>query len=481
LGNVNICPGQLVTLVGENSFNGSTAFFFNGDTLRGVTPLVREVGQAGSYTFQVEKAGCRDTSDAIVVNIPTFPTINAGLDRQFCISENTFTITGFSPALSDSVSFVENYITGNQFNPANAGIGTKTITLEARIRGCRARDTAIYTVVQSFVAQATPINSTVCFGDSAVLTAAAVPSTPGAIYRYQWFRNGRPLLADTNVTIAAFDSGAYTVAITLNECTSTSAPANVDNFDFRPVFAGDDAAYCANDLPLTLQASPSAGSWTGNGVNQIGQFTPANANLGPNTLVYTTVQQGQCILRDTVIITVKVVPVVKASYTSEVSGKPYDYIDILEAANLSATGANTYVWSPAVALSSTQGSPVVAKPRVTQLYSVIGDLDGCKSSDTVVVKVRTDVRVANAMSPNGDGENDFWNIYNIQAYPNAEIRVYNRWGALVYKAKGSELQNFGDYWNGKSEGKDVPVGVYYYTIDLGNNQKPFIGSVTLVR
>jgi gliding motility-associated-like protein len=97
------------------------------------------------------------------------------------------------------------------------------------------------------------------------------------------------------------------------------------------------------------------------------------------------------------------------------------------------------------------------------------------------VYVRTDVRVANGMSPNGDGQNDFWNIYNIQAYPNADIRLYNRWGALVYKVKGADLADFGNYWDGKTDGKDVPVGVYYYTIDLNNNQKPFIGSVTLVR
>jgi gliding motility-associated-like protein len=244
---------------------------------------------------------------------------------------------------------------------------------------------------------------------------------------------------------------------------------------------------CITFPAFNLRGTPGNGIWSGqkNGVDIVskdGRFVPGTPTLGANKLYYTyTSPQGNCVFRDSLVVTVNPNPVVKASYTSVISGRDYDPIDILESAELKATGADSYTWGPAVDLSGTIGSSVFASPRANQVYQVVGTLNGCSASDTVRVKVRTDVRVANGFSPNNDDQNDFWNIYNIQAYPNADIQVFNRWGALVYKAKGSDLQNLADYWNGKSEGKDVPVSTYYYIIDLNNNQKPFTGSITLVR
>jgi gliding motility-associated-like protein len=197
-------------------------------------------------------------------------------------------------------------------------------------------------------------------------------------------------------------------------------------------------------------------------------------------LVYTT-DQGGCTLTDTVIVTVNNIPTVGITYVNPRGKETTDPINILESAELTGTGADSYVWSPEVNLSSTTGTQVFVTPRKDQTYTVVGTTNGCSNTATFTVRVNSDVRVANGFSPNGDEVNDFWNIYNIQAYPDADIRLYNRWGALVYKAKGSDIQAYKDYWDGRADGKDASLGVYYYIIDLNNNQKPFTGSVTLVR
>ena len=67
------------------------------------------------------------------------------------------------------------------------------------------------------------------------------------------------------------------------------------------------------------------------------------------------------------------------------------------------------------------------------------------------------VDIANALTPNGDGENDQWYIEGIEDYPENVVRVYNRWGLMVYEKAGYEND-----WSGDN----LPAGTYYYTLDL---------------
>jgi gliding motility-associated-like protein len=72
--------------------------------------------------------------------------------------------------------------------------------------------------------------------------------------------------------------------------------------------------------------------------------------------------------------------------------------------------------------------------------------------------------------------NDRWKITSLDTYPEAIINVYNRYGQRVYKSLG-----YSQDWDGSFEGKPLPVGVYYYIIDL-QTSKPFLkGSVTIIR
>ncbi|MQP53658.1 gliding motility-associated C-terminal domain-containing protein, partial [Flavobacterium sp. LMO9] len=78
-----------------------------------------------------------------------------------------------------------------------------------------------------------------------------------------------------------------------------------------------------------------------------------------------------------------------------------------------------------------------------------------------------EINVAEAITPNGDGINDTWMIYNIENHPNNYIRVFNRWGDLVFEAR-----NYQNDWDGhfKSKSESLPDGAsYYYQIDLDGN------------
>ena len=83
------------------------------------------------------------------------------------------------------------------------------------------------------------------------------------------------------------------------------------------------------------------------------------------------------------------------------------------------------------------------------------------------------------ITPNGDGENDFWSIKNIEYYPDATIRIYDRFGKNVYETTEYSSNNA---WNGKDKnGRDLPSTDYWYLIDVQSSDRVYYGHVTLMR
>ena len=81
-----------------------------------------------------------------------------------------------------------------------------------------------------------------------------------------------------------------------------------------------------------------------------------------------------------------------------------------------------------------------------------------------------DLEIFNAVTPNGDGDNDVFIIRNIELYPENTVKIYNRWGVIVYET--SSYGSVGNYFNGRSNGRVtiqedelLPVGTYFYVVE----------------
>jgi gliding motility-associated-like protein len=74
-----------------------------------------------------------------------------------------------------------------------------------------------------------------------------------------------------------------------------------------------------------------------------------------------------------------------------------------------------------------------------------------------------ELNVMQGLTPNGDGINDTWVIYNIENHPGSKVRVFNANGAQVYYSA-----NYQNNWTGNLQGSSemLPVGSYMYQIDL---------------
>uniref|UniRef100_UPI00398C606D DUF7507 domain-containing protein n=1 Tax=Winogradskyella sp. A2 TaxID=3366944 RepID=UPI00398C606D len=85
--------------------------------------------------------------------------------------------------------------------------------------------------------------------------------------------------------------------------------------------------------------------------------------------------------------------------------------------------------------------------------------------------------IYNEFSPNGDGVNETFVIDCLERFPNNKLEVYNRWGNIVYSKNG-----YLNDWDGTSNGRalinesdKLPVGTYYYVLDLGDGSDPRVG------
>ena len=87
-----------------------------------------------------------------------------------------------------------------------------------------------------------------------------------------------------------------------------------------------------------------------------------------------------------------------------------------------------------------------------------------------------DLGIPTGFTPNEDRVNDTWQIENLSRYEDYRVAVYSRSGEMVF-----ESNSFLKEWDGSHDGKLVPVGAYYYVININKFEKVFKGTVSVLR
>ena len=136
-----------------------------------------------------------------------------------------------------------------------------------------------------------------------------------------------------------------------------------------------------------------------------------------------------------------------------------------------------YMWEPSDFLDDPISEAPIARPTADIVYQVLGEsVDGCLVRDEVSITVIHDINFAQAFSPNGDGVNDVFYIEGIDLYPNSVVYIVNRYGLLVYESVGYQ-----EPWDGTYKGELMPVGSYFFVIDLGEKDGRITGAITIIR
>lgn len=147
-----------------------------------------------------------------------------------------------------------------------------------------------------------------------------------------------------------------------------------------------------------------------------------------------------------------------------------------------------YMWRQDTTLSCTDCAVPTAMPVDQITYAVtITDETGCTAEDSIRIRVQKirPIHIPNAFSPNGDGNNDMFGVFGGTALQSIHaLKVFNRWGALVFEANDIPKNDPSFGWDGTFRGEQLSDDVYVYVVEalyIDGEIITFGGDLTLLR
>lgn len=435
---------------------------------------------AGTYFVTVtDGAGCVTIGSTTVTEPDSIGFSVANAQDPLCNgnSNGSITIIASGGTLAYTYAWTPAPALGQTTEVATGlDANTYTVTL-TDANGCTATQSATLINPTSLVISNTfvsPTCNTIANGSIDVtVTGGTLP------YDYQWsgcsvdsVEDLTGISAPCTYTITVTDSNSCVIADTIVLSPTQSVVA----------VAGNDTSFCQSGT-ITVDASASTGGTTYQWFDMTGTSLGSTASLtfsppsGTNSF-YVVVDNGSgCSDNDTIDITANPLPSVNAGPdVTIVLGASAT----LGASPTTSTAGATIAWTPNPgALDNNAAANPVATPTTTTSYTVtVTSPQGCTAADSTVVTVMPAIIFPDGISPNADGANDEWIIDGIELFPDCVVEVYNRWGELLFQSVG-----YKEHWNGTYNGQPLPVGTYYYVIDLKDPKFPdtYTGPITVMR
>lgn len=434
------------------------------------------------YTLSVTDAlGCAFTDTMVVTIVPRVAVSIVGLNSKYCVNAGNVTLVG-SPS---GGTFSGPGVAGNTFEPSQIGVGTWCIryTRTAPETGC-VSDTVVCVTVDSLpVLKVTGYSSSYCHFDSAVtlVGAPAGGTFSGAGIAGNMFYPANATVGNNIIT--------YTYTDTLFGCSnSTQFTINVKSVPSLTVSASDSMVCPGAPVSLSDQYSTDVFNiaWsdaTGNTIySGLNAFT-VNPTVPNHCYVATAVNTPGCVVKDSVCIGMldcNINAVNEACDADSVIMNDTIRIRVLANDTLPLTGTDTII---TIRTAPLKGTAVVNADHTIsyitenefsgsvefsyQVCVVVKGFAVCDTADVCVTVVDTTVKChfPNTITPNNDGVNDGFVISCNDEYPLGELRIYDRWGAEVYRSDG----HYNNDWSGHNQqGTVLPDGTYFYVYYFNN-------------
>ena len=473
---ITICEGNTTTL----TFTGATNYTVTNPSQTTTGTIVLTPTAQTTYTIVGESSNCASTTQTITIDVNALPQV---------VTTNTTTCAGSPVTLSatgaDTYNWQPTGATTNTTSVSPTTNTTYTLTGTNTVTGCASTiTTADVTVNQlpNITASANP--NTTCTNGTVNLNAATTGTT--AIANYTWtIGNG---VDNTNqnqgsITFPAsgLTTGTYTytvVATDANGCVSLQATTTLDIIDTPNAnFDLSDLSICQNENGTISINTPQTGvtyDWNINGqaVTNTNPLTvPSSITSAAGTYTVNVIAGiGTCTNTAVNTLTVNALPTVALvnSITSAC---------VNTSAQLDVAGPNstyTYNWTNG---SNTATGPNLNVNPLTQAtagsYTVTAtDQNGCVNRTIGAIDSQECItEVPEIFTPNGDGKNDGFVIKNIENFLDNKLKIFNRWGNLVYQKDGylNEFEGFAN--TGDQVGKSkLPSGTYYVILEYGDEK-----------
>jgi len=542
---VNPLPVPVITASGPTTFcNGdsviltsSTAIIYlwsNGDGTQNTT-----ITAAGTYTVTVTDINfCAATSAPIAVAVNPNPSISIFAIDVNCNGGSDGSATATASGATAPYSYLwDDGLAQTTATAAGLTLGTYNVVVTDS-NGCVASDSAVISEPSSVVSATASSTDVSCNGGSNGTTTAS-SSGGTSPYTYAWNDSG----AQTNITAIGLGAGSYIVTVTdINGCSDTTSTTVTEPTALVATTTSNNISCNGqNDGTATVSASGGNGGYSYNW--DFGQSNTSVTGLSPGNYSVTITDSKGCASSISVTIVEPAVLLLVTSKTDVAcNGAGNGSASVIESQS-GGTTPFTYIWSNGqtnptasgltagsygVTVTDAQGCinstsiTILEQTAMTvitvvtdatignsdglatatptggvQPYTYIwsdGQLDataeglapgeysiqvtdnaGCIDTDTILIKIGT-IGISTAFTPNDDNTNDVWEIDNLVMYPDCEVIIYNRWGDQLFSSKG-----YDNPWDGTYKNKKLPLGAYFYVIDLKNGEKPMTGSVTILK
>ncbi len=471
-----ICQGDQATLQATVNPSWNYQWRRDGINLSGATASSLAVREAGEYTVVVSpKAACSKpgNSDTLIIRVIGKQAKLSG-SGHLCAQTGSVTLTATADTGVTYKWYRENQalpsLTTKFLQTTEAGRYWAVLTYSAV--GCTV-NTDTLTLARSAPVQATLLSATgqnrICPQDSLLLQSS------GGI-RYVWQKDGQPIPSPTGAQYRTKMAGSYVVVATdANGCEGTSAPLVITQLPRPAVTLDSIPAVCGPDHPVyLLKSSPPGGEYAGTGVTGAA-FSPKLAGEGNHQLTYTVKAAPEC--AGTVATRTAVVSPIP---TIQLADSMTTYKGNTFTLNPIYTGnPNQFQWSSGQYLDN----PMMANPAVMGIendimYTVdVRNSSGCTAKDSIRITVFAGVWIPDAFSPNGDGQNEVWDLPGIEAFPDAVVTIFNRWGEVIY----SSGKGYSNPFDGTLNGVSLPGGMYAYTVRTVPDRPILRGKLVIIR
>jgi len=319
-----------------------------------------------------------------------------------------------------------------------------------------------------------------CNAGDAGLIGGSAPQAVGNI-AYQWQQStDNVTFTDISGAIAK-DYDPPPISVTTyyrrlinNAPCSIAIPGNTVTITVTQLTVSAEQTICIGNSVTLNATGGSRYSWSpATGLSSADGASPV-ATPGVTTTYSVTIYNGDCSITLPVKVNVISRPTVDAGADKDVISDDKVQLN----ARVSVAEGATYSWAPTTYLDN----PNIANPTASPLKNItyrltVTTAQGCFIvSDEVAIKVHEKIIVPNTFTPNGDGINDILTIDGLNSYKQSLLTIFDRNGQQVFKSLA-----YPKPWDGTRNGKPIPMGTYYYVIDLKNGSKILSGWVTIVK
>ncbi len=492
-----ICKGGDITLTGSGAGAGASYTWTPSYALTCLVCPSTVATPTVTTTYTVvgtDQYGCKDTTSYTVVvdselnhlKIVGKDSICAGQCDTLMASGDLGTLFHWHPinGLSDPV--------GDTITACPTATTTYTGVVIDYL-GCSDSSTFTVSVNPLPILSVTPSPINVCRGTPD--SVAASGAGPGGTYA--WSPNlfiscdscFNPILTDTfnivyrltgTTVFGCYDTMDVKVSVLDTNINTISNDTDICFGDSVQLIATSHSVYSNLDVP-TFYWTPAL--W----MNDPYIFDPI-VTPTVTTTYYVHITENACFSKD-LSVTVRVQPYPIISFVpgnvTVISGTP-----VTETAVITNTPIAQYMWLPDnnTVSCDTCYNPILTVTGTTTTYSVVvTSIYHCVDTGTVTINTSCDnseVFIPNTFTPNGDGINDRFYVSAKGISLITDMKVYNRWGQLVFQAMNINPNDPGAGWDGTFKGVVLEPDVFVYVVDVVCEQGTkfsYKGDISIVR